>query len=142
MKTGKDGLGFVMSDLSRLMRRAFAQRFADGPLTMAQARALVFVAHHEGVRQVDLAELLDVQPITLARLIDQLAESGLVERRADPTDRRAYQIHLLPAAQPHLRAIEQVAQTIRAEAVGGLDPVDVETTLRVLRAMRANLMNR
>lgn len=142
MKTGKDGLGFVMSDLSRLMRREFALRLGDGPLTMAQARALVFVAHHEGVRQVELAELLDVQPITLARLIDQLAESGLVERRADPADRRAYRIHLLPAAQPHLQTIEQVVQTIRAEAAAGLAPADVDNALRVLRAMRANLMNR
>ena len=100
MTTHQDNLGFLLADVSRLMRRAFQQRLEGSSLTLAQARALIYVSRNEGVRQVDLADLLEVQPITLARLIDQLAGDGLVERRSDPADRRAYHIFLTPAAAP------------------------------------------
>src|SRR5450631_3665986 len=109
MKLRQESLGFLLADVSRLMRRAFERRLDGSSLTLAQARALIYVSRHEGVRQVDFAELLEVQPITLGRLIDQLAETGLVERRPDSADRRAYQIFLTPAAASHLAAIETVA---------------------------------
>ena len=70
MKPQQDSLGFLLADVSRLMRRAFQQRSVNSALSLAQARALVYVSRHEGIRQVELAELLDIQPITLARLID------------------------------------------------------------------------
>jgi DNA-binding MarR family transcriptional regulator len=108
MELRQDSLGFLLADVFRLMRRAFQQRLEDGALTPAQGRALVYISRHEGIRQVDLAKLLEVQPITLARLVDQLAESGVVERRPDPADRRAYQVFLTPAAASHLATIEQV----------------------------------
>src|SRR4051812_9261819 len=100
MELRHDTLGFLLADVSRLMRRAFQQRLEGSSLTLAQARALIYVSRHEGVRQIDLADLLEIQPITLARLIDQLAAAGLVERRPDPTDRRAYQVFLTSAAAP------------------------------------------
>ena len=77
MKLRQDSLGFLLADVSRLMRRAFQQRLEGSSLTLAQARALVYVGRHEDVRQVDLADMLEVQPITLARLIDQLANIWL-----------------------------------------------------------------
>ena len=106
---------------------------------MAQARALVYVSRHEGVRQIDLAEMLEIQPITLTRLIDQLATSGLVERRGSPTDRRAYQIHLLPAASQHLAIIEEVAGAVRAEAVSGFNEQQAAELIFALRKIRSNL---
>lgn len=92
-----DGFGFLLSDVSRLMRRAFQSRLRDTDLTLAQARTLVHLSRREGLRQVELADLLEIQPINLARLIDQLTAKELVERRADPTDRRAYRLFLHPA---------------------------------------------
>jgi hypothetical protein len=83
LNSKQDSLGFLLASVARQLRHAFQQRLTDPQLTLAQARALVYVARHEGVRQVELAALLEVQPITLARLIDQLARAGLVERRAD-----------------------------------------------------------
>ena len=138
----QEGLGFLVTDLARLMRRAFEQRLQGGTLTLAQARALLLVARHEGVRQIDLADRMEVQPITLARLIDTLEQAGLVERRADPADRRAYRIHLLPAAQTELSAIAREAQAIRDLALRDLDPALTETTLAALRAMIHNLSGR
>ena len=142
MKQQQDSLGFLVSDVARLMRRAFERRLEGSSLTLAQARALVYVSRNEGIRQVDLADLLESHPMTLARLIDQLARAGLVERRADATDRRAYQIHLTPAATPHLAAIDQVVVTIRKEATRHLDKSQVDAVLLALQQMRDNLSDR
>ena len=142
MELRQDSLGFLLADVSRLMRRAFQQRLEGSSLTLAQARALVYVSRHEGVRQIDLAEMLEVQPITLARLLDQLTDTGLVERRADPSDRRAYRVFLTPAAAPHLAAIEQVAAVIRKVALRDLDKQQAATLLLALNTMRDNLASR
>jgi len=141
-KAQADTLGFLVSDVSRQMRRTFRMRLEGSSLTHAQARALVYVARNEGIRQVDLADLLEVQPITLARLVDQLEASGLVERRADPADRRAHRIHLTDAAAPHLAAIDQVVVTVRKEAVRGLDKDEVAALASALIRMRDNLSSR
>lgn len=138
----RDSLGFLLADVSRLIRQRFQQRLEGSSITQAQARALIYVSRQEGLRQVELAELLEVQPITLARLIDQLAKYDLVERRSDPTDRRAYRLYLTPAAAPHLAAIEQVATAVRAEALRGLDKQEAAAALSALRRMRENLAPR
>lgn len=138
----EEGLGFLLSNVSRLMRQAFQQRLYGSSLTLAQARALIYVSRHEGVRQVELAEFLEVRPITLARLLDQLAEAGFVERRPDPSDRRAYQIYLTPDASPQLAAIKKVAAAIRADALRGLGKQEAATLLSALAKMQNNLAPR
>ncbi|MGL6645389.1 MarR family winged helix-turn-helix transcriptional regulator [Aeromonas caviae] len=100
MNKQPDTLGFLIGDVQRLMRRQFQQQLEGSCLTLAQARALVHIARSEGIRQVDLAERLDIQPITLARQLDQMADNGLVERRNDPNDRRAHQLHLTEGPPP------------------------------------------
>lgn len=139
MARPQDSLGFLLADVSRLMRHAFQRRIQGSTLTLAQGRALIYVSRHEGIRQVDLAELLEIQPITLARLIDQLSEADLVERRADPQDRRAYQLYLRPAAAPRLEVIAKVAAEVRAEALQGLDAQQSAAVVAALRTMRDNL---
>ncbi|MGE5318810.1 MAG: MarR family winged helix-turn-helix transcriptional regulator [Hyphomicrobiaceae bacterium] len=139
MKTKQDSLGFLLADVSRLMRHAFRQRLDGSSLTLAQARALIYVSRNEGIRQVELADMLEIQPISLARLIDQLAEARLVERRPDPSDRRAYKLFLKPEAAAHLAAIEQVATSIRADALAGIDKLQAEALLGALNTMRVNL---
>ncbi len=138
----RDSLGFLLADVFRLLRQNFQRRLEGSSLTLAQARALVYLSRHEGVRQVDLAEMLEVQPITLARLIDQLADAGLVERRSDPADRRAYRMFLTPAAASHLAAIRQVATAIQADALRDLDEQQAAIFSFVLRKMRDNLSSR
>jgi DNA-binding MarR family transcriptional regulator len=134
-----DGLGFLLSDVSRLMRRAFERHAVAAGITLAQARLLLHIHRHEGVRQVDLADLLEIQPMTLARQLDQLVEQGWVERRPSPTDRRAYLVFLCEAATPMLERIADIATCIRQEALAGIDAKDIETTLKVVQTMRRNL---
>lgn len=139
MEARQDSLSFLIADISRLMRRTFAQRLGTSALTLAQARALVYLSRHDGIRQVELACLLEVQPMTLARLIDQLCEAGLVERRPDPEDRRAYCLHLTDAAGAHLLAIDRVITSMQAEALRGVDKSQSAILYSGLRAMRDNL---
>ena len=143
MTARQEGLGFLLVDVSRLMRHTFQQRLQGSALTLthAQAKALIYVSRNEGVRQVELAEMLEVQPITLARLLDQLAEAGMVERRPDPADRRAYRIYLTPAATPHLEAVAKVAASIRADLLRGLDEQQAAVLLDALRTMHDNLVS-
>ncbi|MEY4100026.1 MAG: hypothetical protein RL300_1197 [Pseudomonadota bacterium] len=139
MSVNKNSLGFLLADVTRQMRRAFEKRLAGSFLTLAQARVLVYVSRQEGIRQIDLAELLDVQPITLTRLIDQLVSGGVLERRPDPTDRRAYQLYLLPSAKAHLESIEEVTRSIREEALDGLTERQVSDLLTMLQKMHDKL---
>lgn len=134
-----NSLGFLISDVSRLLRRIFQLRIEESSLTYAQARALIYISKYQGVRQVVLADILDVQPITLARLIDHLVAEGLVERRPDPTDRRAFQIYLCPAAQPHLDAIQQVSDVIRQDVLRSLSEEEQNVMFGALEKMRNNL---
>jgi DNA-binding MarR family transcriptional regulator len=134
-----DSVGFLVADVARLMRRAFQARLDGASLTYAQARALVWLAREQGLRQVDLAEQLEIQPITLARLVDQLAAAGLVERRADPADRRAYRLFLTRAAAPRVAEIRAIGDAIRDEALAGLGAQDAAQTVAGLRRMRESL---
>lgn len=139
MPDSPDHVGFLVADVSRLMRRAFQARLDGADVTYAQARALVWLARQEGLRQVDLAEQLEIQPISLARLVDQLAEAGLVERRPDPDDRRAYRLYLTAAAAPRLAEIRAIGEAVRTEALAGLDARQAAATLDGLRRIRATL---
>lgn len=143
MSGRQESLGFLLTDITRLMRHTFQQRLQKSApaFTLAQAKALVYVSRNQGVRQVELAELLEVQPITLARLLDQLVEAGVVERRPDPNDRRAYQIHLTPLAAPHLEVVERVGASIRADLLRGLDKQQASAALHALQTMRDNLIS-
>ena len=98
-----DTLGFLIADVSRLIRRRFDERARLIGATRAQWRTLVVLSRHEGINQGGLAELLEVEPITLCRMIDRLEEAGLVERRRDPGDRRAWRIYLTDKARPRAR---------------------------------------
>ncbi len=134
-----DDFGFLLGDVVRLLRRNFRQRMGGIELTYEQMRALVSISRREGIRQVDLAELLDVQPITLVHQIDQLAQNGLVERRADPADRRAYQLFLTKAATPHLSAIKKAMTAIQADMFRGLSKEQVAVAFASLSTVRDNL---
>lgn len=139
MAVKTDTLGFLVSDISRLMRRAFQERLEGCALSVTEARALYHVARYEGLRQIDLANLLEVQPIAMARMIDRLEKMKLVERRAVPDDRRAYKIYLLPAAQSALEQLEVESASLREHATKGLSKAQVSALHEALAHMRGNL---
>lgn len=128
-----DHLGFLIADIARLMRSQFAAQLTGSPLTFAEARTLIFVARFEGSRQVELAELAEVQPMTMARLIDALVRHQFVERRPDPQDRRAFRIYLAAAAGPELERIRSCGLQLQQQALATLDETQVKQLLQQIR---------
>lgn len=132
--------GFLLHDIARLMRKNFSRRVQSLGLTQTQWQALAHLARNEGIRQVALAEILEIQPISLARLIDRLQEAGWVERRPDPEDRRAFQLFLTERAKPLLDQMWGTATAIRAEAMAGLSSNSQAQMIEALCTIKWNLM--
>ena len=132
-------LGFLMSDVSRLMRRRFDERARATGATGPQWRTLKILERREGLNQGQLAELLEVEPITACRMIDRLEEAGLVERRRDPADRRAWRIFLTEKARPVLADLRTVGVGMIEDALQGLSPRQRDEFIGSLNAIRANL---
>jgi MarR family transcriptional regulator for hemolysin len=108
-------------------------------MTRAQWAVLFRLDRSEGLKQSEIAELLDLQPITLTRLLDRLAENGLIERRADPNDRRANRLFLTPAARPLLERLTELGGDMMTSVLAGLDDKSVERMLRELGLLKENL---
>lgn len=128
-----------MSDVSRLMRRRFDERARGSGATGPQWRTLKILQRREGLNQGQLAELLEVEPITCSRMIDRLAEAGLVERRGDPEDRRAWRIFLTEKARPMLDDLHRIASEMIEDALQGLDARQRDTLVESLNVIRSNL---
>jgi MarR family transcriptional regulator for hemolysin len=129
--------GFLLRDNSRLMKVAFNDRVSG--LTQAQWGALAHLSRNQGLNQVGLADLLEVQPITVARLIDKLVAQGLVERRPDPNDRRAQQLFLTENAQPLLDQMWEAGDEILDEAYHGFTDAERTMFIDMMVRMRGNL---
>ena len=142
MKTGKDTIGFLLNDAARLMRKDFERRTRSLGLTRAQWQTLFHLARNEGCNQTTLADLLEVEPITLARTIDRLELSGLVERRADPSDRRARLLFLGERAHPLLEQLRALGAETREIALAGISEDERTLLMTLLTKMRANLTGR
>jgi MarR family transcriptional regulator for hemolysin len=100
---------------------------------------LVRLDRHEGLNQSELAETLDLQPITLTRLLDKLSDSGLIERRPDPEDRRAKRLFLTPAARPLLERLGVLGEETMASALAGVDGMSTEHMVGHLAVVKENL---
>jgi len=131
--------GFLLRDVSRLYVRRFEQRAAALGLTLPQCRALVYLALNEGISQARLAELTDVEPMTLVRILDRMASDGWLERRVDSVDRRARCIYLKPKAKPLVDDIWELAELTRQEAFLGIPKKQVGVLITMLDQVRNNL---
>ncbi len=132
-------LGFLMSDVLRLLRADFASRASDMPLTPALHRLLYNVHRHPGCRQVELAEWLEITPVTVGRMIDRLEKLGLVRRENEPGDRRVSRVFIAPKAGPLLAQINAKAEQTRERAFRGMSAAQRETLLGALAQLRDNL---
>ncbi len=135
-------IGFLLNDSARLFRRAFNARTRDTGITALQWRLITYLRRHEGIRQGPLAELIEVEPITLSRMIDRLVEADLVERRADPTDRRAWLLYLTPRTGDLLNAMRADIDAMTAEATEGLSAAERDQLIALVERVRANLSRR
>jgi DNA-binding MarR family transcriptional regulator len=133
------GLGFLVSEVSRLTREQFNLVAHQIGLTLAQARAMAYLARNEGMSQVELSTLLEVQPITLLRQIDRLEAAGLVERRPHPTDRRAQQLFLTVRSRSTLDKIWALGREIQERAFTGMDERERERLIESLQKVKRNL---
>jgi MarR family transcriptional regulator for hemolysin len=132
-------LGFLISDVARLWGKRFEQRAKLAGLTRAQCKVLGYLGRHEGINQAGLAELLEIEPITLVRLLDRMGEAGLVERRPDPADRRAYRLYLGPNAAPVHATALGIAEETRQEALAALTPIEQEVVRGLFERIHASL---
>ena len=132
-------IGFLLNDSARLYRRAFNARTKGSGITALQWRLITYLKRHAGIRQGPLAELIEVEPITLSRMVDRLVEAELVERRADPADRRRWRLHLTAKAHAVVDEMEVIAAALRNEALHGIAAADFDTLLRVLGQIKNNL---
>jgi MarR family transcriptional regulator, transcriptional regulator for hemolysin len=134
-------LGFLVNDVARLWRKRFEQqaRATALGLTRAQSAVLANLARQEGLNQAALAQILEIEPITLARLLDRIEAAGLVERRRDPNDRRAYLLFLTESAYPLLDRIFDLAAAVREDALVGISEPDRARLLELMALVKANL---
>jgi MarR family transcriptional regulator for hemolysin len=134
-------VAFTISDVARLLKTYADQRARDFGMTRAQWAVLARVENSEGLKQIELAETLDLQPITLTRLIDRLCDNGLIERRSDPDDRRVKRLYLTPAARPVLDGLARIGKDMMATVLEGIELAACEQLLAQLLVMKSNLRN-
>jgi MarR family transcriptional regulator for hemolysin len=132
-------LAFAINDVARLLRTNADQKAAQFGMTRAKWAVLARLDRFEGLKQNELAEMLDLQPITLTRLLDRLSDNGLIERRADPDDRRAKRLFLTPAARPLLEQLSNLGEELMETALAGLGPPEVAALLAHLSVVKENL---
>lgn len=134
-------LGALMHDLSRLLKRRFVLRAREEnlALTRAQCSVLWHLAQCEGASQAALAARMDIEPITLARLLYKLEALGLIERRRDPHDRRAHTLHLTAETEPVLEQIYSLSERVGDEAQAGLSAIERERLHKLLGQVKSNL---
>lgn len=137
-----DSLGFLLSDSARLLRRRFDQYARAIGVTRPQWQVLFALSRLEGTNQGALADHLEVEAITLCRMLDRLQEAGLIERRADPADRRAWRLFLTDKARPLLDSMREVGDRVLEEALAGLDASARDALTQSLGRIRLNLASR
>jgi DNA-binding MarR family transcriptional regulator len=130
---------YVLHDVARLMRTRFDRYARTFGMTRAQGLTLLRLKYKPGMSQNELAVILDVEPITVARLIDRLEAGGYVKRCADPNDRRVHRLHLLPAAEPVLAQITQYREQTQSALAEAVDPAAWAAALKVLHDMKDKL---
>ena len=139
MEVNSTTLAFLLHDVARLLKKRLEQNSRGSGLTRSQWQVLAYLAQNEGINQKGLAELLEIEPITLGRIVDKLERLGLVERHPHPTDRRTWRLHVMPAARPKLEQVRELGDITRGEALAGVSEVDKQRLMKTLQALKANL---
>lgn len=137
-----ENIAVLMADVSRMMRRAFDERARTIGVTRPQWQVLTVLKRHEGINQGGLAEHLDVEPITLCRMVDRLQEADLVERRKDPADRRVWRLFLTEKAKELSAELKPLGMQVLSDSMQGLSEADREILFESLSCIRKNLVRR
>jgi MarR family transcriptional regulator for hemolysin len=132
-------IAFTIMEVARMLKTYADQRARCLGISRAQWVVLIRLDRTEGLKQSELAEILELQPISLTRLLDRLAENGLIERRADPHDRRVNRLYLTPAAKPLIAKLTDLGLEMMNTVLDGLDDKDTARLLRDLGVMKENV---
>jgi MarR family transcriptional regulator for hemolysin len=130
---------FLLNDVGRLLRVEADKRARQHGMTRAQWAILIWLERQPGISQKELSELLEVEPITVARLVDRLQARGMVERRPDPRDRRIWRLHLLAPAREVLHEIDDHRADMTRIVTDGIDETTLETVTEALLRMKSTL---
>jgi MarR family transcriptional regulator for hemolysin len=139
MEANSSTLIFLLHDVARLLKKRFEQNARGSGLTRSQWQVLTYLAQNEGISQSGLAELLDVEPITLCRIVDKLQAFGLIQRHPHPSDRRIWILHLIPAALPKLIPVRKLGDMTMSEALTGVSAAGRLHLLETLHVLKLNL---
>lgn len=137
-----DNIGTMLAQVSRLLRRRFDERARGIGVTRPQWQVLTLLKRNEGINQGGLAEILEVEPITLGRMIDRLQDAELVVRRPDPTDRRAWRLHVTDRGEQLIEQLQPFARETFALALEGIGEEEQQLLMATLDRMRANMSRR
>jgi len=130
---------FRLNDVARMLKTYADQQVRQLGMTRAQWAVLARLEICEGLKQSELAEMLDIQPITLTRLVDRMCDNGLIERRSDPDDRRAKRLYLTPAARPLMERLFVLGRRLMTDVLANVDRADIERMVGQLDVMKENL---
>ena len=130
---------FTLNDVARMLRTYADYKAGQFGITRAQWVVLVRLDRFEGLKQSELADMLDLQPITLTRLLDRLCRGGLIERRSDPNDRRANRLYLTASARPLLKQLGDLGDELMAKALAGVERESIERMVAQLAIVKENL---
>lgn len=139
-KTEDLTFAYLLNDVTLLTRKHFDRRAVRFGLTRAQWRAVKVLYLREGLRQTELAEYLEMEPIAVGRVIDRLQAAGFVERRPDPKDRRAWRLHTTEQARGIVDDMEVIARGLRKDATQGIGFDELEQALAVITRIKDNLL--
>ena len=138
-RPAEPALGYLLSDVVRLMKRDFYARASGLGLTPALAKLLFHVHRKPGSHQTDLAQRLDVTPVTLCRMVDRLTERGYVRRQPDPADRRAVRVYVAARGAPLVARMARIADETGARALRGVAARERTALLKLLGKLAENL---
>ena len=134
-----EDLPFEIAETAHALRKAFDRRASSLGVTRAQWKVLFRLTRFPGLRQVELADMLDVEPITLCRIVDRLEEAELVERRRDPEDRRAWRLQVTDKAKPLVERLKSLGSELVGEAFADIDRSELDQVRGVLARVRENV---
>lgn len=134
-----DPATYLLSDTARLLRKAFDGRVRQLGMTSPQARLLLIVSHKEGENQAFYADRLEVEPISLCRMVDRMVEAGRLERRPDPADRRAWRVFLTAAGHEIIDQVHHCLNGLEDEMLRDLDTAQRQNLTTALETIRINL---
>ena len=132
---------FTLGEVQRLVRAYADKEAARFGITRAQWAVLAKVERAEGMKQTELAELMEMQPITLTRLVDKLCDAGWIERRGDTADRRVNRLYLRKAGRQLLGKMSGLRSELTATALDGINPADAHRLLTQLEQVKENVRN-